>query len=172
MAQEIYPDDAGFATITFMRDWLWWILASAHLLAGAAWFGAMFYSLMVLHPRAGRFFGADDEKFESFISILAQGARWKVLSALGLIALTGAAMIPLTESHSTNHWKEIILAKVILWLMAVGIFCRVSWRLWPARVFAVPKELPAIRRRFRASAIMMICIAAAAMVLGLWAHGR
>jgi hypothetical protein len=66
----------------------------------------------------------------------------------------------------------LIAAKVILWLIALAIFCRVSWRLWPARIFAAPEELPAIRRQFRASAITMICIAAAAMILGVWAHGR
>ena len=154
-----------------MHDWLWWILASVHLLAGAAWFGAMFYSLTVLHPRADRFFDSDDQRFESFIATLAQSARWKVLSVLALIAITGAAMIPLAQSRAAAHWKGIIAAKAILWLLAVGIFCRVSWRLWPARIFAAPQDLPAIRRHFRASAIAMICIAAAAMVLGVWAHG-
>jgi uncharacterized membrane protein len=154
-----------------MYTGLWWFVASIHVLAGAAWFGAMFYSLTILHPRGKKFFGDDDEKLENLVATLAQGARWKVLSGLALIAVTGLATIPLAQSRSTEHWNAIIAAKAILWLLAVAIFCRVSWRLWPARIFAAPQDLPKVRQQFRASAIALIGIAAAAMVLGVWVHG-
>jgi len=61
-----------------------WILAVAHVLAGAAWLGAMLYSLLVLHPRARAFFGSP-RQFEDFISYVAAGARWKVLGGAAFI---------------------------------------------------------------------------------------
>jgi len=154
--------------ISLVRGMLWLILASAHLLAAAAWFGAMFYSLMILHPRAKRFFGDDDEQFETFIATVSQGARWKVLAAFGVIAATGVALIPFAALN--RRFIILIIAKSVLLAVAVGIFCYGSWRLWPSRIFALPAEVPAIRRRFRVIAITLIGIAAAAMVLGVWAH--
>jgi len=160
----------GIADITFMRFWVWLILVSIHLLAGAAWFGAMIYSLMVLHPRAKRFFDEDDEQFEALIATVSQGARWKVLAVLGVIGGSGAALIPFAVWH--RGLGALLIVKTALLIAAVGIFCYASWRLWPVRIFALPGETEAIRGRFRMVAITLIGIAAAAMVLGVWAHGE
>jgi putative copper export protein len=81
----------GLASIR-AKQFVYWILLLIHMLASAAWFGAMFYSLAVLHPRARAFFG-DAKRFEEFISHVAAGARWKVLGGCLLIALTGAALM-------------------------------------------------------------------------------
>jgi hypothetical protein len=43
----------------------------------------------------------------------------------------------------------------------------VSWRGWPARVFALPAELPALHRRFRRVALVMTGLVGAAFVLGV-----
>jgi uncharacterized membrane protein len=146
----------------------WWLLASIHLLASAAWFGAMVYNLTLLHPRARKFFAPDDEKFEEFIATVSQGARWKVLGGLALIALSGAAMIPLAYPPSNQtSWILLIAVKSALLAAAVILFCYASCRLWPRRIFASGDEAEIIRRKFKLVAICMICIAAMAMVLGL-----
>jgi hypothetical protein len=72
------------------------VLLAAHVLAGAAWFGAMLYSLVVLHPRAKSFF-RNPAQFEDFIATLAAGARWKVLGGCMFIALTGGILLLLRE---------------------------------------------------------------------------
>jgi len=130
----------------------------------------MVYNLIVLHPGARRFFGGDLEKFEEFIATISQGARWKVLTGLSLIAFTGAAMIPLARAPSDQtRWNFLIGAKIALLIGAVVLFWYASWRLWPRRIFATEGEAEAIRRQFRIVAILMICIAAAAMLLGILA---
>ena len=106
-----------------MREFVWWVLASIHLLAGAGWFGAMCYSLFVMHPRARQFFGDDDEQFEAFISRLAQGARWKVVGVLILIAVSGAGLIFLSRGKQPNfNWDLIMIIKSLLWAAAGGVF--------------------------------------------------
>jgi uncharacterized membrane protein len=149
---------------------IFWCVAAMHVLAGAAWFGAMFYSLTVLHPRARRFFG-DNAKFEDFIASISQGARWKVLGALGLIAVSGATlMILLVRLGLSRGWWILIGVKIVLFLTALVIFWYASWRLWPMRIFASAEELPGIHRRFAAVGIALILIASASMALGLLAH--
>jgi hypothetical protein len=63
-----------------------------------------------------------------------------------------------------------MVTKILLWLLAMGIFWDVSWRLWPARVFALPHELPALRRQFKRRAIALVSIAIIAMALGMLIH--
>ena len=154
-----------------MRNFAWWLLACVHLLASAAWFGAMVYNLTILHPRARKFFGRDDEKFEDFVATISQGARWKVLSGLGLIAVTGIGLIPLAyPPQNQMRWNRLIAIHAALLVAAVILFWYASWRLWPKRIFAVGAEAEIIRRQFRFVAISMICIAAAAMALGVAAQ--
>ena len=40
---------------------------------------------------------------------------------------------------------------------ATGVFVHVSWRHWPARVFALPEERPEFRRKLRLSARAIWC---------------
>ena len=75
------------------------VLVAAHILAAAAWFGAMFYSLAVLHPRACACF-ASLRQLEEFIAFIAAGARWKVLFGCAVIGATGLALIPFRENPS------------------------------------------------------------------------
>jgi len=144
-----------------------WILAATHVLAGAAWFGAMVYSLMVLHPRARAFFRSPAE-FEEFICWLAAGARWKVLGGCAVIALTGFGLLLLpTERPASAAWRSCIVGKSLLWTFAVGLFCFASWILWPARVLAAPADAPTFQRRFRWIAILLLAAVAANTILGV-----
>ena len=97
-------------------------LAIVHTLVAAAWFGAMFYSAFVLHPRARRFFESDRD-FEDFIATVSHEARWKVLTALAVTGLTGAALAlvggPGTRSMS---WWPLLGAKTVFLLAAFGLF--------------------------------------------------
>jgi uncharacterized membrane protein len=145
------------------------ILAIAHTLAAAAWVGAMFYSLTVLHPRARQFFQSP-EQFEEFIATVSRGARWKVVSALAFIAATGLFLLPLTWRPASPAWLLLIAAKSLALLAATAVFYHASWRLWPRRIFATPSELPAIHRSFRRVAITLILLAELAIALGVLAH--
>jgi putative copper export protein len=144
-----------------------WIVAAAHVLAGAAWFGAMLYSLMVLHPRARSFFRSPGQ-FEEFIAYLAAGARWKVLGGAAFIALTGVGLLLLPAAGETSTaWYACIAAKVVLFVLAVGLFCFASWKLWPDRVFASPVEIPKYQRRFRIIAFTLLILVGVSTALGV-----
>jgi len=146
------------------------LLAFAHALSSAAWFGSMFYSLTVMQPRAKRFFATDAE-FEEFVATVAQGARWNVLAAFAFVALTGAGLIVVARPQPvTTAWLVIVALKIALFAIAVAIFAYASWRLWPRRIFASPAELPGIRRRFRAVGIALLIIAAMSFALGILPH--
>ena len=145
-------------------------VAAAHALGAAAWFGAMFYSFAVLHPR-GRAFFESDRDFEDFIAFVSAGARWKVLGAFALVASTGFALLPLTApGRDRSLWDVLVLAKVALWLIALAVFCYTSWRLWPRRVLAGPAEVPGLQRTFRVIGATMLALVGTSFVLGVAAH--
>ena len=142
--------------------------AAIHVSAAAAWFGAMLYSLAVLHPRAARYFRSSEE-LEEFIATLSQGARWKVLGILGVIAATGAALL-FISSPGSRLWWLLMFIKFALFIAALGIFWYASWRLWPRRIFAIADELPRLRRQFRIVGISLVAIAVISIVLGIVAQ--
>src|SRR6266576_4655528 len=144
-----------------------WIIAAAHVLAGGAWFGAMLYSLMVLHPRARTFFSSS-RQFEEFIAHIAAGARWKVLGGAALIALTGIGLLLFPGSEDTSNGKKAcVIAKTALFAIAVSLFCFTSWRLWPARTLASVEEIPKFQQSFRGIAVTLLILVAVSMVLGV-----
>ena len=133
-------------------------LLSIHVLAGAVWFGAMFYSLMILHPRARSFFQTS-ARFEEFITFVASGARWKVLGGCLVIGVSGVALFFMSGSQEANPlFQFCFIAKTVLFLIAVGLFSFASWVLWPARVLATPDEVPIYQARFRTIAIILIVL--------------
>src|SRR5262245_42450574 len=100
-----------------------WILAAAHVLAGAAWFGAMFYSMVVLQPQA-RFFFSKASQVEEFIAHMAAGARWKVLVGAAFIAVTGVSLLLLPAGDQMSPGQRFcLLAKAFLFVAAVSLFC-------------------------------------------------
>lgn len=147
------------------------LLAVAHTLAGAAWFGAMFYSLSVLQPRALRYF-AKPKEFETFIATLSQGARWTVLAAFGIVGLSGIGLAVVHGEDVSPLWLLLMGLKVAIFVTAFALFVHVSWRLWPARVLALPNEIPHFQRTSRRLATIMLCLVGLSMALGVLAHCR
>ena len=146
------------------------LFSIAHGLAGAAWFGAMFYSLTVLQPRALLFFD-DEEAFEIFITVISHGARWKVLSAFGLMALTGIPLTVLNGSlKSSALWIGLIGLKGGLFLITLMIFVYTSWWLWPARVLATVAEIPLMQRKFKLVGGTMLGLVGLNMAVGILAN--
>jgi hypothetical protein len=52
-------------------------------------------------------------------------------------------------------------------LVAAGIFVDVSWRHWPARVFALSEEIPGFRRRLTVRATTMTVLVGVSYVVAL-----
>lgn len=126
----------------------------------------MLYSLFVVQPRAAA--TLDDP--EPLSVALAAGARWKVVAMCALLAASGAGLI-LAEDGPPAAWTVLAAIKAALLIAALALFAHVSWRMWPARLFALPAELPAHRRHFRAMALGLTAIVGVAFVLGTVADG-
>jgi putative copper export protein len=143
------------------------ILLSVHVLVSAGWFGAMLYSLIVLHPRARQFL-RNPSQFEEFIAVLASGARWKVLAGCGAIALTGLVLLLLpVEQEPSTTWRVFVATKTVLFIVAIVLFCFTSWVLWPARVLASAEEIPKFQHRFRMIAVALVTLVGLSIVLGV-----
>ncbi len=139
------------------RDLIRCLLQCVHVLAGAAWLGAMLYSLFVVQPRAQRFFGLA-RPFEEFAAILAAGARWKVLTGCGLIAATGIGLLFFLRTPMTDLARRLLMAKTFFFGLSIIIFCFISWKLWPARLMASPNEVPRFQKQFRTLAALLILL--------------
>ncbi len=137
-----------------------------HGLVAAIWLGAMCYSAFVVQPRAKAYFHRPEE-FEAFVASVSQGARWKVLLAMGVLGGSGGLLLLVPARSPSPAVLWLIGAKALLLLAATGVFTYVSWRLWPARVFATPDEIPRFQRAFRGVAVIMVAIAAAGFALGV-----
>ncbi|MDG6102641.1 hypothetical protein Daura_42030 [Dactylosporangium aurantiacum] len=144
------------------------LLLTAHLGLAAMWCGSMGYSLLVVQPKVARF-GFDDDRLEEFLTLLAQGNRWKVVPIVAALLATAAAVAALTCGAT----RLTFLGALLLYAAAAAVFADVSWRHWPARVFALPEERPALRRALRLRAWTMLVLVgtafAAALVTTVWA---
>ena len=143
------------------------LLRVAHLTLGALWVGSMAYSLGVVQPKVARFF-ADDRRGEEFLATLAQDNRWKVLALVSALLATGVAALASSSGHEAICWA----AALGLYAAATGIFVHVSWRHWPARVFAKPEELPRFRRHLYRCAAAMLLLVGGGFVTALTASVR
>ena len=154
------------------RDLLEGGLVVVHVSVTAAWLGAMLYSLLVVQPRAARFFSDHDER-EDFAVLLATGARWPVLALVGALAASGAGLVVLEltgDQEPTAAWLALVAAKGILLVAALALFVEVSWRLWPARLLAHVSgsdDLARLQRRFRRVSLALTVVIAAGLVLGV-----
>jgi len=146
------------------------IAGAAHVLAAAIWLGAMAYSLVVVQPRSRRFLG-DDERSEGFAATLASGARYPVLALIAVLAISGGALAALGgDEGRPDGWWALVAIKGVALAIALAVFAWVSWRLWPARIFAAREELPAIRRRFAFAALTLTGLVITGTVLGVAAR--
>lgn len=143
------------------------LLTLVHAGVGALWLGAMAYSLFTVQPKIAAMVGGDAERVEDAQRILAHGNRWRVVGLIGALWASGIAL----AAVDTNRDWPVIAAKAVLLAAASALFWWVSWRGWPRRVFALPDELPALQRRFRAAAITMLALVGAAFALSYLTAG-
>ncbi len=141
-------------------------LTVLHVLAGATWLGAMVYSLLVLQPRARRFFPRPED-YETFIVQVSAGMRWPVLAAFALLAASGTGLVLLHGSAFSFARAFLLGSKTLLFFAALALFSYVSWRMWPARILALPEELAAVRAKFRRVGGLMLFLVGLNMVLGV-----
>jgi hypothetical protein len=123
----------------------------------------MTYSLAVVQPRSARFFH-DDDQLEEFLAVLAHGNRWRVLAMAATLIAAATAIIAVCPFGGARVVYGIALA---LDLAATAVFVHVSWRHWPARVFALPEERPEFRRKLKMHARAIWLLVGAAFVLTL-----
>lgn len=142
-----------------------WGFAVAHLTIASVWLGSMSYSLTVVQPKVASYFGgADEARREEFLTTLAQGNRWKVVGLIAGIVGTGL-VVALGSPHGAVAIGFAVA--LVLYLCAAAIFANVSWRHWPARVFARPEEVPRFQRSLRAKARVMVVLVGVAFVVAL-----
>jgi uncharacterized membrane protein len=150
------------------------LLVLVHLGVAAAWLGGMLYSLFVVQPKLTAFF-VDPQEREDFATVLAAGARWKVLGLAAALALSGAGLVAVEIAEADAPgvaWVALVVAKGALLAAATSLFAYVSWRLWPARLLAAMSESPeleGIQRRFRLVAVALTALIAAGLVAGVLA---
>jgi hypothetical protein len=132
-------------------------LAIVHLTLAAIWLGSMSYSLTVVQPRVARFF-TDAGRREEFLTTLAHGNRWRVVGLVAALVLTALGVIVSAPRTVATGYAVVL----VLYLAAAAIFVNVSWRHWPARVFALPSEVPGFQRALRRQAWAMCALVAAA----------
>jgi hypothetical protein len=145
------------------------VLLLAHAVAGAVWLGAMAYSLAVVQRRVRLFFG-DPARAEEVAVFLAAGARWKVIGLMVVLAATGGGLIAVEGWGHSAGWQVAVVVKAVLLAGAAGFFAWVSWRLWPARIFALPAEILRWQRRFDLVGAVLVGLVGAEFVLGIAAH--
>ncbi|RDI34431.1 hypothetical protein [Lentzea flaviverrucosa] len=138
------------------------IVQLVYLVLTTLWLGSMVYSLVVVQPRVARFF-RDDERREEFLVVLANGNRWPVVAlVVGLLLSGGGVAIAGSGAVSVGFTLAVGLD-----LVAAGIFADVSWRHWPARIFALPEEIPGFRRRLTVRAATMTVLIGVSYVVAL-----
>jgi hypothetical protein len=142
------------------------VVAVAHLTLSAIWLGSMVYSLIVVQPRVASFF-ADEDRHEEFLLVLAHGNRWPVVAVICALTLSAGYVIVTMPGLAGAY-----AIALVLYAAAGALFCEVSWRHWPARVFALPQELPRFRRRLRCQAWIMLGLVGAAYIVALSATTR
>ncbi|GAB2856211.1 hypothetical protein GCM10027176_68170 [Actinoallomurus bryophytorum] len=133
----------------------------AHLTIAAVWLGSMVYSLVVVQPRVERFF-PDAERREEFLVTLANGNRRPVVALVAALLLTDLSILVIRPEVRLGYGVALVLH-----LLAGSVFAHVSWRHWPARVFALPEELPGYQHRLRRLAWTILGLVAAAFVTTL-----
>jgi len=145
------------------------VLLLVHVLAGAVWLGAMAYSLGVVQARVRALFD-DPVRSEEAAVFMAAGARWKVIATMAVLAATGGGLVVVEGWGHSAWWQVAIVAKVVVLAVAAAVFGWVSWRLWPARIFALPEEIAGWQRRFEAVGRTLLGLVTAEFVLGVAAH--
>jgi hypothetical protein len=138
------------------------VFGVVHLTVAAVWLGSMAYSLNVVQPKVARFF-TDQVRREEFLVTLAHGNRRPVVALICVLLVTAAGVVS-AAPHTAAIGYAVVLG---LYAAAALIFANVSWRHWPARVFALPAELPGYRRRLAAQAWAMLALVGTGFLVAL-----
>ena len=138
------------------------VLNVVHVGLLGTWLGSMLYSLLVAQPRAARFFARDDDAHEEFLVTLGAGNRRPVLAIITAITVTGVLIMLLADVA-----PAVVGADLVAVAVAAAVFARVSWQLWPRRVFALPAERPHHRAVLRRHALAMVGLVSAAFTLAV-----
>jgi hypothetical protein len=125
------------------------VIIITHLSFAAIWLGSMIYSLTVVQPRVKRFF-SDHERREEFLVMLANGNRWPVVTLIAALLVTDLAVLVTQPEVRLGYGIAFLL-----YVLAGGLFVHVSWRHWPARIFALAEELSGFQRRLRQLAFLI-----------------
>ncbi len=145
----------------FLEQLLLW----AHGVSAAAWFGAIFYRTLIVDPKAFGYF-RDRTEYERFSTHLAHGMRYVVTAGLLTCGLSGFALLGLKWQSASDGWLALMAAKVVVWLLACGLFTYVSWVHWPWRSLAAPEEFRAYRRQGIILAAGMVLLSGTGFILG------
>lgn len=143
-------------------------LTIVHVWIGAAWLGGVWLSLTALHGRGPSLF-ARDADFERTIAGFSRGNRRVLIGCALAMAATGAALWVL-RGPGDGLWQALVAIKAGLLVANAAVFAYVSWVLWPARLFALPAELPALRRRQTRLRVASLVLLGASAALGVVAH--
>lgn len=143
------------------------LLAVVHVGLAAVWLGSMLYSLMIVQPRAARVLGGDDDRLEEFLTVVGWGNRRPVVGIIAGLVISGVLLALAARPGRT----QVVLygTEAVLLLAAAAVFARVSWRLWPRRVFALPAERPTHRAALHRHALTMVALVGAAFALAVGA---
>jgi hypothetical protein len=128
----------------------------------AAWFGSMVYSIVIVQQFQLR--APDPENYEDVGQQMASGSRRRITRLIVLITIsgTGFAITRITaDPGPSDTWITLMWVKLVLFVLAVCAFAYQSWWVWPRRIFALPAEMPAVRRTFLITSLFM------AVMLGL-----
>lgn len=137
-------------------------LVVVHLGLLGTWLGSMLYSLIVVQPRAARFFGRDDDAREAFLVTLGAGNRRPVLAIIAATLVAGV-VIPVLRQDGVPAYA----ASSTVIAGAAAVFARVSWLLWPRRIFALPEERAAHRAALHRAALALVGLVGTAFVLAV-----
>jgi hypothetical protein len=122
----------------------------------AAWFGSMVYSIVVVQQFQLR--APDPETYEEVGQLMASGSRRRIARLAVLIAVSGTGLAITRLTHDPgpgDTWITLMWVKLALFVLAVSGFAYQSWWVWPRRIFALPAEMPAIRRTFLITSLFM-----------------
>lgn len=145
-------------------------LRAVHAFVGAIWLGSVYFSLMVLHRQSPELFESNEE-FERYVAGLSDGNRWRILSAVAATGVSGIALVALSAERLHDPlWASLMGVKLAALLATLGVFSYISWRLWPARIFALPSELPELQRKGTILRATMFGLISLNFLLGIAAH--
>ncbi len=144
-----------------LEQFLFWV----HGLSAAAWFGAIFYRTAVIDPKSFWYF-ANCADYERFSTYLAHGMRYVVIAGMLTCGLSGFALAGLRWNAESPLWVGLMIAKVVVWLAAGGLFTYVSWVHWPWRSLASPEQFAASRREGQFLATAMVILSGTGFALG------